>query len=80
MSNAATNSKAENKRDAVLSEALQVKHIAQKKGRVLRSKPAQSFLSLLSWSEVLHCSLWCHTRTDMLDGLFFMPKEMLYKA
>ena len=70
---------AENKRDAVLSQALQVRAIIQKKGRVLRSKIAQSFLSLLSWSVVSHCSLLCCSRTDMFSGLFFMPKEILYK-
>lgn len=54
--NAASISKAENKRDAVLSQALQVRHIMQKKGRGLRSKTERSFLSLLSWSVVTHWS------------------------
>lgn len=48
----------------------------QKKGRALRSKIAQSFLSLLSWSVVSHCSLLCHSGADLLSGLFFVPKEI----
>lgn len=41
----------------MLSQALQVRHIIQKKWKFLRSKIAPSFLSLLSWSVVSHCSL-----------------------
>lgn len=63
----------------MLRQALQARHIMQKKGRVLRSKIEQSFLSLLSWSVVTHWSLLCNSRSHWLSGLFFTPNKILYR-